>query len=499
LSAGYFEDAEYIDYFYDGMSPWYMDYLAALRGFPRLEAADGFDYCELGCGTGLSLIIHAAANPDGRFVGVDLNRDHIQRAVRTAEAGRLANVTFLEEDFAHLLERDLPKFDVIALNGVYSWVSPAIRREIQGFIAHRLKPGGKVYNSYNTLPGWSQQIPIRQIMVNHVDGMPGGTLEKVTRGVEHLKLLRDAGAASVNTGPQVKALVEHILEADPRYIAHEYFTPYWEAYWFQQVNEDMSRAGLTYVGCLPTALNYGAFCLPQPLQGFFEGLRSREEFETRKDLVLNTVFRRDVYCAAREKAGPPEGHRLAGLTLGSFKAKGDFEYKFEVKANIVQLDGAIFPKLADLLAGSRRTVEEVLAHPSLADLKPEEILQGLECLVASGQVFPCAPGPAAPTAGLSPLNRHLLERDAPVAHGVSLAVPGYGTGISLPQVDALIVYGIDAAGPDGAPAWIQDWADRHQLKLQAQDSKVPLAEQVKERARHLPLAQLGAMPTPGAT
>ena len=142
MNQGYFVDAEYIDYFYDGMSPWFMDYLAALHGFPRPGFAGGFSYCELGCGTGLSLIIHAAANPGGRFYGVDLNRDHIQRAIQTARAGQVPNVTFLEEDFTHLLERDLPRFDVIALHGVYSWVSPALRGEIAAFIGHRLQPGG---------------------------------------------------------------------------------------------------------------------------------------------------------------------------------------------------------------------------------------------------------------------------------------------------------------------------------------------------------------------
>lgn len=489
MNAGYFCDLEYIDYFYDGLSPWYLDYLAALRGFPRLDPGGDFDYCELGCGSGLSLIIHAAANPGARFVGVDLNRDHIQRALATAKAGQVGNAAFLEEDFAHLLERDLPRFDVIVLHGVYSWVSPGIRKEIQAFIAHRLKPGGLVYNSYNALPGWSQQIPIREIMVTHVDGMPGGTLEKVAKGVEHLRLLRDAGAASVNTGPQVKGLVDHILSADPRYVAHEYFTPYWEAYWFRQVHEDMRRVGLTFVGCLPISMNYGALCLPQQLHAVFENLPGRAAFETRKDLVLNTVFRRDVYCLGRER--PSQGGRLGGVTLGSFRNREQFEFKFECKGNVIQMDGGIFPRLADLLAGSRMAVEEVLAHPSLAGQAPEAILQGLEVLAASGQAAPCAPGPAPAAKGLSALNRHLLERDAAVARSVSLACPGYGTGMTLPPVDALIAYGIHEAGLDGAAGWIRRWAQDHQLQLEAQDGTAPLDQQVRNRADVLPLAQLG--------
>ena len=468
-----------------------MDYLAAVRGFPRTALAGGFTYCELGCGTGLSLIIHAAANPGGRFYGVDLNRDHIQRAIQTAEAGQVDNVTFLEEDFTHLLERDLPRFDVIALHGVYSWVSQGIRRELQGFISHRLQPGGKVYISYNALPGWAQQAPVRQIMATRVDGMAGGTLDKVAQGRAHLKLLLEAGAPSVTGSPQVKALVEHILDADPRYVAHEYFTPFWEPYYFQQVSTDMSRAGLSYLGCLPISLNYGAFCLPRDLQGFFEGLRTREAFETHKDLVLNTVFRRDVYCLGKEQPVPADGHRLAGVTLGSFKAREDFEFRFEVKTNAIALDGVIFPLLADLLAGDRVAVDDLLRHESLAAFSQEEILQGLECLVASGQVLPLAPGPVPPPSGLSPLNRHLLERDLAGNDSVSLACAGAGTGLALPRADALILYGLQQAGPEGVAAWIDDWGRTHNLQFTSGDSAASLEAQVRARARHLPLAQLG--------
>jgi len=490
VSQGYFCDTEYIDYFYDGLSPWVMDYLAALHGFPRSGLAAGFTYCELGCGTGLSLNIHAAANPCGRFYGVDLNREHIQRAQQTARAGQLGNVTFLEEDFTHLLERDLPRFDVIALHGVYSWVSPAIRREIAAFIGHRLQPGGKVYVSYNALPGWGQQAPIRHILASHVEGMAGSTLDKVARGLEHLRRLRDAGAPSVTCSAQVQAMVDHILTADPRYVAHEYFTPFWEPFYFNQVAEDLGRLGLQFLGCLPVALNYGSFCLPGKLQDYFAGLRTRVGFETNKDQVLNTVFRRDVYCQVQGRPAPGAG-RLEALHLGSFKARADFEFSFEVKGNQINLDGPIFPVLADLLAGGGVAVAELMAHPALAGFSPGEIHEGLECLVASGQVLPFAQPGQPVQAGLSPLNRHLLERDLGTGQGISLACPAAGTGLTLPQGDALILLGLAQAGPDGAAGWIRAWAGERQYQLSTTEGGPTLEQQVRDKARSLPLALLG--------
>jgi SAM-dependent methyltransferase len=490
LSQGYFCDAEYIDYFYNGLSPWYMDYLAALHGFPRSDLSAGFTYCELGCGTGLSLNLHAATNPSSRFYGVDLNREHIQRAQRTAEAGGLDNVLFLEEDFSRLLERDLPRFDVIALHGVYSWVSPGIRKEIQAFIGHRLQPGGKVYVSYNALPGWGQQAPIRELLVSRVEGLGGGTLDKVEAGKAHLRLLQDAGAPIVSSSPQVKGMVEHILTADPRYIAHEYFTPHWEPFYFKQVAEDMTRLGLQFLGCLPVALNYGAFCLPEKLEGFFGGLGTRAEFETHKDLVLNTVFRRDVYVQTRGLPGD-SGHRLAGVRLGSTRARRDFEFQFEVKSNLVNLDSPIFARLADLLADAALDMEELLAHPQLASHTPAEIAEGVECLVASGQVLPYPAIPQPAPRGLSALNRHLLERDLEGGQSLALACLPAGTGISLSPTDALMVLAIDQAGLDGAAAWIRSWASRRKLDLLVDDAGPGLEQTVRDRAQSLPLAQLG--------
>jgi len=491
LAVSYFADAEYIDYFYDGLSPWMLDYLAAIHGFPRTELAEGFDYLELGCGTGLSLTVHAAANPMGRFFGVDFNPEHIRRATRTAEQGQVNNLTFLEEDFAHLLERDLPRFDMIVLHGVYSWISQAMRRELQGFIAHRLKPAGKVYISYNALPGWASQAPIRHFMATWVENHDGPTLDKVAKGLEYLRRLQEVNAPSVTGSPQVKALVEHILEADPRYVAHEYFTQFWEPFYFRQVADDMGRVGLNYLGCLPVPLNYGAFCLPEKLQGLFDGLGTRLEFETHKDFVLNTVFRRDVYCLGRNGHPTSPGNRLDRVTLGSFRCREDFQFKFEVKGNTVDLDGAIFPKLADLLAGTRMPAARVLEHPSLANFAAEEIREGLECLVASGQVLPMAPGPMPAAEGLSPLNRHLLERDIASATHVALACPGSGTGVQLAPSDALILLGLAEVGLDRLAPWTHEWAARNKLNLSLGDGSAALEDHLRGRVRRLPLAALG--------
>ncbi|HEX3342937.1 MAG TPA: class I SAM-dependent methyltransferase, partial [Polyangiaceae bacterium] len=124
--SGYLRDVAYVRQFSKQLAPLALRAAAALNGFAPPPAED-FDYCELGCGTGDTVSTLAAAYPRGRFVGVDFNPEHVAFARALAERGGLANVRFLERDFAHLSREALPAFDYVCAHGVLSWVAPATR------------------------------------------------------------------------------------------------------------------------------------------------------------------------------------------------------------------------------------------------------------------------------------------------------------------------------------------------------------------------------------
>src|SRR5690606_9249955 len=131
-------------------------------------------YCELGCGQGFSTNLLSAANPDIDFYATDFNPAQIAGAQALCEAAGTKNVRFFDDSFAELEARpDLPKFDVIALHGIYSWIAKEHRDTIVRFIDKRLKPGGLVYISYNCLPGWSGPAPLRQLLRMAGNAAPG--------------------------------------------------------------------------------------------------------------------------------------------------------------------------------------------------------------------------------------------------------------------------------------------------------------------------------------
>ncbi|MBF0612568.1 MAG: class I SAM-dependent methyltransferase, partial [Magnetococcales bacterium] len=122
---GYVADMTYTSGFYPEMTPGNMMLIHTLKSMRCGDYLEkSFNYCELGFGRGLGLAMMAAGYPHGRFWGVDLNPSHVVTAQRLAATAGLENLTLQEASFRQFAATETPKFDIIALHGVYSWISP---------------------------------------------------------------------------------------------------------------------------------------------------------------------------------------------------------------------------------------------------------------------------------------------------------------------------------------------------------------------------------------
>jgi predicted nicotinamide N-methyase len=120
-TAGYVTEIEYTYGYYRELCPGLLR-LACLSAGIAPPNSKALNYLELGYGQGLSLNIHAAANA-GEFWGTDFNPVQTAHARAFAEASG-SNVKALNDSFAELSARsDLPEFDVIALHGIWTWIS----------------------------------------------------------------------------------------------------------------------------------------------------------------------------------------------------------------------------------------------------------------------------------------------------------------------------------------------------------------------------------------
>ena len=163
-TSGYVANIGYTFGYYQELNPQRVK-LAFLNA--GLVAPEFGTACELGFGQGLSANMHAAASVCS-WHGTDFNPAQAGFAQELASVSD-ANVHLFDESFAEFAQRDMPEFDYLGLHGIWSWISDENRQVIVDFIRKKLKVGGVLYISYNTLPGWGTFAPMRHLMTEHAE------------------------------------------------------------------------------------------------------------------------------------------------------------------------------------------------------------------------------------------------------------------------------------------------------------------------------------------
>ena len=190
-SAGYVSDIDYTFGYYRELNPAQiaLAFLNAGIACPEVGVA-----CELGFGQGLSMNLHAAASVM-RWSGTDFNPAQASFAQELALATE-SQVTVYDESFLDYTKHtDLPDFDYIGLHGIWSWVSDENRRLIVDFVRRKLKVGGVLYVSYNTLPGWATFAPMRHLLTEHAAVLGSAGTGMVTRVDEALNFAEESETA----------------------------------------------------------------------------------------------------------------------------------------------------------------------------------------------------------------------------------------------------------------------------------------------------------------
>src|SRR5450755_999854 len=164
-ASRYVDDVAYVRGFIPELSPAWLDFTGLLWGFEPVDRTGGFAWCDLGCGQGVNAAVFAATHPSGQFHGIDFLAEHIDHARGLAKAAGAGNAVFHAADFGAAVDLDLPPLDYITAHGVYSWVDDRARRDLRRFVDRHLKPGGRVYVSYNALPGRAPDAPFQRLML----------------------------------------------------------------------------------------------------------------------------------------------------------------------------------------------------------------------------------------------------------------------------------------------------------------------------------------------
>ncbi|WP_395014728.1 class I SAM-dependent methyltransferase [Dongia sp.] len=398
----YVTDVPYIAGFTAELAPEWLDLVATINGFAAPARADGFAWCELGCGPGMAPIIFAATHPEGEFHGIDAMPDHIARGEAVASRAGIGNLTLHALDFETACGRDLPQFDYITAHGVYAWIDETAAASLRRFIERHLKPGGLVYISYNSMPGWASDGPFQHLLYALAEDGAGDSIARFAAAAEAAEKLREAGAAALAASPTAVGFKDERAKRPEAYFAHEYLCPAWRPRYVDEVRRDMAAIGLSPVGSATLRDNFDSFVLRAKAREALEAIADPDRRELARDYFMFQRFRRDVFGLSPRPLDDDE--RRAGLfatTFALLRPPSLVEYKMTTEAGDLAFDNPVARGLVAKLGAGPRRLQDCLEPGADA----QDLLANTLSLCCSGAVRPVA----ARAAPVDRLNTVLLE------------------------------------------------------------------------------------------
>lgn len=458
-TAGYVADIDYNSQYYSELNPVRLSLALLNAGYalPKIKTA-----CELGFGQGVSVNVHAAAEGGVQWYGNDFLPSQAAFAQGlAAEAGSNAQLT--DESFAEFFARDdLPDFDFVALHGIWSWISDENRALIVDFLRRKLRVGGVVYVSYNTLPGWAAAMPMRELFVQHARHMSPPALDSVSKveaALEHVAKLFATKPGYLALNPQIETRFEALKGMDRRYLAHEYFNQDWRPMYFTEIAEAMSAAKLNFA----CSANYSdlldeVWMTPEQA-AIMEAAPNEVLTQTTRDYLVNQQFRRDIWIKGGERLPPAKGLELLGAQRVILVVpKSDVTLTTTLGGREITLQEEVYKPLLAILGDNKpHAIADLNAALAAAGIQPLQVLQAVMVLISLNKLAPAQDeaAVAASDASATRLNAAVVERARYSEAVTCLASPITGGGMTADRI-ALLMLGAIRAGVT-TPGAIAEW------------------------------------------
>lgn len=383
-TSGYVADIGYTYGYYLELNPQRVKLAFLNAGLVTPEFGNA---CELGFGQGLSANMHAAASVCS-WHGTDFNPAQAGFAQELATSSG-ANAHLYDEAFAEFAQRDMPEFDYIGLHGIWSWISDENRGVIVDFIRKKLKVGGVLYISYNTLPGWGTFAPMRHLMTEHAEiiGADGvGIVSRIDGALDFTEKLLATNPMFARANPLVKEKIQQIKSQNRHYLAHEYFNRDWHPMHFGKMAEWLEPAKLTYA-CSAHYLDYVEVVnLTPDQQAFLADIHDPMFKQTVRDFMVNQQFRKDYWVKGARTLTPlekSEGLRQQRLMMTAYRP--DVKLKITGALGEASLTEAIYAPVLDLMADCKvRTIAQIEHGLKSTEITFAQLIQAVMVMCGNG-------------------------------------------------------------------------------------------------------------------
>ncbi|MEP3113092.1 methyltransferase regulatory domain-containing protein [Nisaea sp.] len=456
-TEGYVSGIDYTHGYYPELSPARLQLAALTAGYDVPECKPGaLSYLELGFGQGLSVNIHAAAT-GGRFCGTDFNPSHAANAQSLAAASG-AELTALDDSFGELAARtDLPKFDIIALHGIWSWISDANRALIVDIAKRHLKPAGLFYISYNVTPGWSPAMPLRHLLTEHAERSGQGPIaDRINNSLDFAQRVVDAGATYFKANPAVAERLGKIKDHNRNYLAHEYFNADWHPMPFSRTAAMLEAAKLTFAASAHLLDNVDAVNLSADAQKLLGEIPDPVLRQTVRDYFVNQQFRRDVFIKGARPLPPLERiRRLQAQAFALMVSTEERPEKVTGSLGEANLQETVYKPIFDALASDGNSPKTIVQLQSLCEgVDFNQIIQALQVLIGAGAVAPTQDKSSIQSSRKATklLNSELCRRAEASTDVNHLASPVTGAGVQVNRFEQLFLRAIELKEKD-APGY----------------------------------------------
>ena len=465
-TSGYVADVEYTIGYFTELNPVRLPIGLLNAGYAPPVVRNA---CELGFGQGMSIAMHAAAQPHVNWFGDDFNPDHVLFARWLNDAAG-AGAELTDESFEQFCNRDdLPMFDVIGLHGIWSWITPRNREIIIDFINRKLNVGGVVYCSYNVMPGWAAMAPVRELLAMHARMTAGkgmGSGEKMEAALTFVGEMLDREPAFLNANPLVKEKFEQLKTMPRGYLSHEYMNSSWYPMYFNDIAEIFGEAKLEYVCSASYQEAVEEIQLTAPQRAWLTGIDSEPFRETMRDFLRNTQFRKDYWVKGGFAMPQAERiERIRDVRVILLNVRENIPDKAASPLGEVTLVPEVYGPFLDFLGDNRpHTIRDIEIALHDRGIQFGQILQAVMLLAGSGHLGFAQSD--AEIAAARPRTRRLnaaLMRRAEQEEGINyLASPVTGGAIAISRIDQMFLKG----WADGLPQPDQ-WAEKVWQVLEA--------------------------------
>ncbi|MEQ1576867.1 MAG: methyltransferase regulatory domain-containing protein [Hyphomicrobium sp.] len=469
-TEGYRADIDYTYGYYGELNPLRADLALLAAGIAPPQPVTA---CELGFGQGLSLNLHAAAS-GVQWFGTDFNPSQAAFAQHLAKASG-AKLSVFDEAFEQFcLRSDLPDFDYIGVHGIWSWISDHNRKVMTDFLRRKLKVGGVLYMSYNTMPGWAVMVPVRHLLTQHAEVMAAhgrGITSRIEAALEFSDKLLALNPAYARLNPSVAERLKKIKGQNRHYVAHEYFNQDWQPMSFADMAGWLEPAKLSYACSANPLDNVDAVNLTRDAQAFLKDIPDPMFRETTRDFIVNQQFRRDYWIkGVRRLPTLEQAEGLRRLRYILLTPRDEVTLKAPGAMGEATMSDAIYPHILDALADQKpHSVGEIEKAVKAKSVTLAQVIEAIMVLTGKGDAVLVQNDALASSArkACNSLNSHLTSMARGSAAINYLASPLTGGGIAVERLQQLFLLAI--AGGAKTPA---DWAKAAWGLLSVQGQRV---------------------------